>query len=119
MYSISQIASELAIKPHTLRYYEAEGIVVPYRNEQGERRYKEEHLQWLRFIIKLRESRMPIADIKQYVKLLNEGEHTTNERLKLLEDHKRSIQQQREELEATEKMIEKKVQTYKKMIGVI
>jgi DNA-binding transcriptional MerR regulator len=118
MYKISEAANVLSIPPHTLRYYETEGIIIPERNPQGERLYNEAHLEWLRFIIKLRETRMPISVIKQYVKLVKQGEHTTLERLRLLEDHKASIQKQKVELEEMERMIEKKVNVYKTMIEI-
>ncbi len=56
---------------------------------------------------------MPIAKIREYARLYTEGEHTTEARLQLLEDHRKSIQIQRENLEVTEKMLENKISAYK------
>ncbi|MCD5323399.1 MULTISPECIES: MerR family transcriptional regulator [Pontibacillus] len=117
MYSISEVASQLNIKPHTLRYYEQEGILESSRNQAGVRNYSDQQVQWLRFVLKLRETHMPVATIQQYVKLLQEGEHTVHERLQLLEDHQASIQNQIQELKETEQMLEKKVTTYKDMMN--
>lgn len=117
MYSISQVAEKLNIKPHTLRYYEQEGILESNRNHAGIRNYTDQQVKWLRFVLKLRETHMPVSTIQKYVKLLQEGKHTVNERLQLLEDHRASIQQQIRELQGTEQMLAKKVSTYKDMMG--
>jgi len=117
MYSIGEVAQVLGISTHTLRYYEKENIILPDRNENGERKYTESHLQWLRFVLKLKETQMPITKIKEYAHLFTEGEHTALDRLKLLEDHKSSIENQLRILEDTNKMLEHKISSYKKMIG--
>ncbi|WP_088043128.1 MerR family transcriptional regulator [Bacillus sp. EAC] len=116
MYSIGEVAQVLGISTHTLRYYEKENIILPDRNENGERKYTESHLQWLRFVLKLKETQMPITKIKEYAHLFTEGEHTALDRLKLLEVHKSSIENQLKILEDTNKMLEHKISSYKIMI---
>ena len=85
MFSIGEVAQALGISPHTLRYYEKENIILPDRNEHGERKYTESHLQWLKFVLKLKQTQMPINKIKEYARLYTEGEHTSLARLELLE----------------------------------
>ncbi|SFE76475.1 MerR HTH family regulatory protein [Bacillus sp. OV194] len=51
MYSISEAAKLLEISYHTLRYYEKEQIILPERNDYGEREYGDSHIAWLRFVI--------------------------------------------------------------------
>ena len=48
-YSISQAAEHFGIEPHTLRFYEKEGIIHPERTKNGIRVYTEENmgqLEW-------------------------------------------------------------------------
>lgn len=116
MYTISEVANILQMSPHTLRYYEKEGIIESKRTEGGVRRYDDAHMDWLRFVLKLRETQMPIEQIKQYAKLAKEGEHTTKERLQLIQSHLTSIQKQLQELKETEKMLLKKVAMYQKYL---
>lgn len=116
MYTIGEVAQLLGVSAHTLRYYEKENIILPDRNEYGERKYSESHLQWLKFVLKLKETQMPIAKIKEYAHLYTEGEHTAINRLNLLEEHKRSIENQLKVLEETNKMLEHKITSYKAMI---
>ena len=116
MYKIGEVTQLLRISTHTLRYYEKEKIILPDRNEHGDRIYLESHLQWLKFVLKLKETKMPITKIKEYAYLYNEGEHTAINRLNLLEDHKSSIANQLKTLEETNKMLEDKIKSYKEMI---
>ncbi|MEH7086532.1 MerR family transcriptional regulator, partial [Neobacillus drentensis] len=58
MYTIGEVAQLVGVSTHTLRYYEKENIILPDRNENGERKYTESHLQWLKFVLKLKETQM-------------------------------------------------------------
>ncbi|MCS1351094.1 MerR family transcriptional regulator [Mechercharimyces sp. CAU 1602] len=116
MYTISEVAKKLDISAHTLRYYEKEGIVIPARDAHEVRVYDDSHIRWLGFVKKLRETKMPIAQIKKYAHLLQEGDHTTAARLRLLEKHHDSIQKQLHDLIETEKMLERKIVAYKEIM---
>jgi DNA-binding transcriptional MerR regulator len=116
MYSIGEVAQMLGISTHTLRYYEKEQIILPDRNVNGERLYSESHIKWLRFVLKLKETQMPIHKIKEYAHLYTEGEHTSLARLDLLVEHKQSIEHQLKTLEETNKMLEQKINFYKEII---
>ncbi|PGL69055.1 MerR family transcriptional regulator [Bacillus sp. AFS055030] len=116
MYSIGEVARMLRISTHTLRYYEKEQIIFPDRNVNGERLYTKSHIQWLKFVLKLKETQMPVNKIKEYAKLYTEGEHTSLARLDLLVEHKQSIENQLKTLEETNKMLEQKINFYKEVI---
>jgi DNA-binding transcriptional MerR regulator len=117
MYSITEAAKRVSVSPHTLRYYEKEGIIEPDRTSSGKRSYQDVHIDWLRFVIKLRETQMPIANIKEYTELFKEGNHTKRERLSILEEHKQNIQEQLETLSSTNEMLAKKIAWYKESIS--
>lgn len=116
MYTISEVAKLLGVSTHTLRYYEKENILIVNRDTNGNRLYEESHIKWLQFVMKLKQTQMPIAKIREYARLYLEGEHTAEARLQLLEDHRNSIQIQRETLEVTEKMLEHKISAYKGLL---
>ncbi|WP_312110628.1 MerR family transcriptional regulator [Brevibacillus reuszeri] len=117
MYTIGEAAKLLGISSHTLRYYEKEIIIIPDRDENGDRRYNDSHIQWLQLVIKLRETQMPILTIKRYASLFLEGDQTTQARLHLLEEHKRSIKQQIRTLNDVDAMLERKIVAYKNYIS--
>jgi DNA-binding transcriptional MerR regulator len=117
MYTIGEVAHLLGISTHTLRYYEKEKIIYPDRDENGDRRYNDSHIQWLQFVVKLKETQMPISKIKKYTALFLEGDHTTSARLSLLEEHKQSIKVQIRTLIGVDEMLERKIVAYKAYIS--
>lgn len=112
MYTISEVAKLLGVSTHTLRYYEKEEIIAPLRNANGERLFDDSHVAWLRFVMRLKQTQMPLSQIREYAQLYIEGEHTTIARLNLLEEHRSSVQNQISNLVATEKMLADKIATY-------
>lgn len=117
MYSISEASKLLGISTHTLRYYEKEKIIVSDRKGNGDRLYTETQISWLGFVMKLRQTQMPLAKIREYAELASGGDKTALERLKLLEDHRREIQKQQADLAATEEMLDKKILGYQEFIS--
>jgi len=113
MYTISDVAKLLGVTAYTLRYYEKEGIIAPIRNTNGERVYDDSNLAWLRFVMRLKQTKMPISQIREYAQLYLEGEHTTQARLNLLEEHRNAVQSQIRNLTATEKVLSDKIAAYK------
>ena len=117
MYTIGEVAHLLGISTHTLRYYEKEKIIYSDRDENGDRRYNDSHIQWLQFVIKLKETQMPISKIKKYAALFLEGDQTTLARLSLLEEHKHTIKVQIRTLIDVDDMLERKIVAYKDYIS--
>jgi DNA-binding transcriptional MerR regulator len=78
----------------TLRYYEKEGI-LPFveRNEHDHRLYNDQNLEWVKFILALRATGIPLVEIKQYVvESYKKGESTISERRKMMLQHKKKVE---------------------------
>ncbi len=116
LYSISQMAERFGLEPHTLRFYEKEGIVTPERTESGIRRYTEENVAQLEMAMCLKSTGMPLRDIKRYFDLVNEGDGTLDQRLEIFMDHRRHVQEEIEELQRHLCKIERKIQWYRGFI---
>lgn len=112
MYTIGEVAKLLNITTHTLRFYEKEKIITPERTDQGDRRYSESHIQWLRFVIKLKETKMPLVQIQEYASLFLQGEKTTFKRLSLLKNHQDHVQNQIQVLMEIDEILRKKISAY-------
>ena len=86
--TVAQMAAATGVSPHTLRYYEKAGLIEPVaRNSGNQRRYSEADIEWLQFLLRLRETGMPIAQMREYAALRTKGPQTTAARLSLLEKH--------------------------------
>ena len=96
--TISDAAAKSGISAHTLRYWERAGLLQPVtRNGSGHRRYAEDDLERIKFLTKLRATGMPIRQVRRYAELLNGGDDTNEERLALLEAHRKAVRARLEE----------------------
>ena len=92
MYSIQDVSNKTGLSTHTLRYYEKEGLISGVeRNQGGFRQYSEEDLERLGLIRCLKNTGMSIQEIARFVKLTHEGDHTLEERVELLREHRERV----------------------------
>ena len=111
-YSPAEAAAASGFSIDTLRYYEKEGIVGPVsRTGSGRRAYSDADLGWLDLVRCLRDTGMPIADLKRYARLSRE-EGTLGERLALLEVHDVRVQEAIDALCAQRARIREKIAWY-------
>jgi len=76
-WTIKDVAERVGISAHTIRYYEQEGLLPSLKRDQhGNRIFEERDIEWLELVICLRETGMPIAEIRRYVDLGMEGDQT-------------------------------------------
>lgn len=116
--SISELARASGVSTHTLRYYEAQGILRPAaRTPAGHRRYARDDVAWLAFVLRLKETGMPLADIAQYALLRAQGETTLSSRLSMLERHRQRLQLTLHALMTSAQALDDKIRTYEQMIA--
>lgn len=75
----------------TLHYYERRGLLNPGKDASGHRDYAEKDVAWIAFVMRLKETSMPIEGIARYAELRAQGEETTALRLDLLEAHRVAV----------------------------
>lgn len=109
--TVSEAAAEVGLSPHTLRWYEQEGLVAPVgRDTAGRRRYTREDLGWLTLLTKLRRTGMPVREMRRYAELARQGDHTLPERLRLFEEHQQRVKSRMAELQQDLDVIEYKIE---------
>lgn len=102
--------------PHTLRYYERVGLIQPVgRARNGHRRYSEADEAWIKFLHCMRATSMPIRKMQRYAALREQGDATSLERRKILEDHQAGIADQIVELQQAHALLTHKIANYKKI----
>ncbi len=115
-YSIGEFSERTGLGIHTLRYYEHEGLITPVRNASNRRRYSDQDITWVDFIKRLRATGMPIKEMKQYAALRAKGSATLAERMELLLQHRRSLNEQIRQLQEHESKLEEKIDFYRREI---
>ncbi len=117
--SISDAADATGLTAHTLRYYERAGLMLVSvdRAESTHRRYSERDLTWITLLTKLRRTGMPIRRIADYAELVRAGDGNEQERLALLEEHRRDVLAQLDEVRSNLDAIEFKIDFYRERIA--
>lgn len=117
-YTIQQFSASTGLTVHTLRYYEKIGLLSNIaRDEHGYRYYGENDLLWVQFLLRLRETGMPISDMKRFSDLRSLGSPTINQRREMLESHEERITSQIQELQENLAAIRTKIKHYKSLEG--
>ena len=117
--SISEAARATGVSPHALRYYERAGLMLDPvdRAESTHRRYSEQDVEWVVMLTKMRKTGMPIRRLREYADLVREGEGNEDERLALLEEHRRAVLEQLQEVASNLEAIDYKIRFYREQIG--
>lgn len=116
-YTIGQFAEKIGVTVSTLRYYDKEGL-LPFvdKKPNGTRIFKDEDFEGLAVIACMKNSGVPIKEIKKYMDLCAEGDSTLNERMEIFMERKEIVQNQIEELNNIMKTINHKIWYYKTAI---
>lgn len=116
--TIQDAATETGVSRDTLRYYERVGILPGIaRSRSGHRRFSDDDMGWIKLVQCLRATGMPIEDLHTYAELMQQGDSTAAERLRLLQDHKRRILADMQELSTALELVERKITGYDEVLA--
>ena len=114
-YSPGQVVDRTGFSLDTLRYYERIGLLDRVARDTGGRRiFTDDDVAWLAVLRCLRDTGMPIAVMLRYAELVRSGDDTIADRLTLLEEHDRRIEQRITDLRAEQQHIRAKIEWYRK-----
>lgn len=116
-YTIKEVAEKMGVSVPTLRYYDKEGL-MPFieKKENGTRVFKDEDFKGLEIIICMKNSGMPIKDIKKYMDMCMEGDSTLVDRLEVFIKRKEIVKKQIEDLNKIMELIDHKIWYYETAI---
>jgi len=116
-FSPSQAAEQSGFSLDTLRYYERIGLLDGIdRAPSGHRRFGDDDLEWLGVLRCLRDTGMPIAQMRRYAELARAGQATLAERLDLLTEHDAQVQERIALLQAQHKHLREKIDWYHRQL---
>ncbi|MFI0354746.1 MerR family transcriptional regulator [Actinomadura sp. 9N407] len=117
-YSPAQAAEKSGFSIDTLRYYEKIGLLSRIaRNASGRRVFSDDDLAWLGMLRCLRETGMPIAEMLRYSELVRGGDATLRERIELLQEHDRRVEERIARLRGQQGQIHWKIDLYQGLTG--
>lgn len=113
---IGEISKKTNLSESTLRYYEKKKLLKVERDANGRRNYKDNDIEWIKFIRRLKETGMSIKDIRYYAELRYAGFSTMLERLKILQLHRKYILEQQSKWAEYLKNLDDKIEFYQQSI---
>ncbi len=113
MYTINEVAQKCDLSAHTLRFYDKEGL-LPFvsRTPSGIRSFSERDLELIKLICCLKNTGMPIKEIKRYIDMVMEGAVTVETRRQMMVDHRKEVLRQIDELKKNVNLIDLKIAFY-------
>jgi DNA-binding transcriptional MerR regulator len=116
-FSPGEVAEQSGFSLDTLRYYERIGLLDRVeRTSNGHRRFGKGDLDWLSVLRCLRETGMPIAEMRRYAESARAGDETLTERLKLLVEHEARVEQHIADLRAQQEHLRGKIDWYRSQL---
>jgi DNA-binding transcriptional MerR regulator len=112
-YTVSQIAEKMGVTVYTLHYYDKAGL-LPFvdRNRNGARVFKDSDFGWLDVITALKNTGMPLKQIRQYIAWAMEGDSTIAQRFECIKNQKKLVEKQLEELKSYAELLDYKAWYY-------
>lgn len=116
--TIGELSQLSGLTTHTIRYYESVGVLKPSRRAaNGHRRYNRSDVLWLEFVLRLKLTGMPLAEITQYAELREQGDATLQARLTMLGLHRKRLVANMTELSQCAAALDDKIRIYRSMIA--
>lgn len=117
MYTIKEVAAEVGESEHTIRFYCKEDL-FPFlvRDKNNVRKFSEEDLEGVRIVLCLRDTGMPLSEIRHYMELCSQGASTLTERLEIIRRQKENAYQQMAEFQKKIDHLEWKERHYIELI---
>ena len=115
---IGEIATRTGRSIHTIRWYEAQGLIPGVVRDKGGRRlYSERHVGWLDLMERLRCTGMSIAEMRKYTALARQGSATLKERRALLAGHRARVRETIERWGEALALLDAKVDYYDEWVA--
>ncbi|MET8636778.1 MerR family transcriptional regulator [Streptomyces sp. NPDC004096] len=115
--TIAQVAERTGLTHDTLRYYEKAGLIERVGRTGGnQRRYAAADLAWLEFLLRLRETGMPIAEMQRFAALRSRGDATVADRLAMLREHRAAVARRIRALRRNAAALDDKIDHYERLL---
>lgn len=114
---ISEVSERCDISPDTLRYYERIGLLPSVnRNDSGIRDYDEIDVRRVEFVKCMRSAGFPIEKLIDYYGLVQQGDHTIEDRKEILKKQREQLMVKMEEIQKTLALVDHKIEVYENIL---
>jgi DNA-binding transcriptional MerR regulator len=115
--TIAEVVGRTGLSTDTLRYYERVGLIAPVGRTAGNHRaYAASDLDWLDFLLRLRETGMTINDMHKFAELRSDGDSSVPARLDMLRRHRASLDAHISSLCRNAEALDDKIDHYQQLV---
>ena len=94
-------------------------MITPERNSSNRRCYSDKDLTWIEFIKRLKNTGMPIKEIRHYAELRATGDSTLSDSMEMLVQHRQALNEQIAQLQEHKIKLDEKIEFYRKEIECV
>lgn len=111
--TIKEVSKKFSFTPDTLRYYEKVGLIGPIqRTSSGIRDYTTSDLERIEFVKCMRNARVSIEVLKEYLDLFEEGDCSLAKRRALLVKERVTLEKKLLDMQAAYQKLNAKIAMY-------
>lgn len=115
--TITEVSERTGLSQDTLRYYEKAGLIERVDRTSGNHRcYAPTDLDWIAFLLRLRETGMSIGDMQRFARLRSSGSASVADRLMMLREHRGSLETRIRGLRQSGKALDDKIRHYERLL---
>jgi DNA-binding transcriptional MerR regulator len=114
---IAEVSEQFGLSSDTLRYYERVGLIPTVnRNGSGIRDYNELDLRRVEFIKCMRSAGLPVEVLIEYVALVQRGDKTIEARKEILKEQREQLLARMKEMQKTLDILDHKIEVYENAV---
>ncbi|MFF2888715.1 MerR family transcriptional regulator [Paenibacillus sp. NPDC057967] len=114
-YTISQVAQKTNLSIHTIRYYDKEGLLPFVDRQNGTRVFHEQDIDWLDLLCCLKNTGMPIKDIRTLIQHCMDNDAVLEKGVDILVQHRHKVEAQLKEMQRSLATIDYKIKHLPRM----
>lgn len=115
---IGELAARSGRSVHTIRWYDAQGLMPGVLRDGGGRRvFSARHVEWLALLDRLRSTGMSIAEMRAYTALVRQGRTSLARQRELLATHRERVAASIDAWQAALALIDAKLDFYAQWIA--
>lgn len=113
---IGEMAERTGHSVHTIRWYEAQGLLPTVPRQGAHRVYSNRHVEWMELMDRLRMTGMSVEQLRNYTALAQRGGATLEQTRAMLVAHKARVEVRIAEWERAQRVINEKIAFYTEWI---
>ena len=120
IYKIGDVAELLDTTPRTLRFYEEQGMLTPFRSERGTRLYSQDDIARLRVIQHLVRLDVPLCTVRELASARPDshtGDEASHKVFELLNELRLDVERKKRECEDAQEQISAALQLVEQCFG--